>query len=328
MTIKGVALQQIGQLTEAESVLARSVSLNAEDVTALLHLGRVRLQRDDYPGAVNAFELAAGLAPDLTTAHSQLANAHAAIGSPKKAIALCDEFLNRKPTSAELILVKALALRDAGRDAAANALLGQDTLIRTRQITAPAGYGSIKKFNAALKKMIRNHPSLARTHTNRATRYGIQTGSLSIDPSSEMQALLSLIDGEVRTTQAELLAAGLGSHPWVRHAPRQWDVNSWAVILNDQGYQLSHMHPEAWMSAVYYVAIPEDGVGPGHGEDGWIEFGRPSDQLFAKAETPVRSIQPQAGTLVTFPSYSFHRTKPFSSAEQRISISFDIFAQP
>lgn len=327
LTIKGVALYQLERLAEAENVLERSVGLNAEDINTLIHLGRVRLLRDDYPGGISAFEQAAALAPELATAHSQLANAHAATGSPEKAVALCDEFLERSPTSAALLLVKALALRDAGRDAEADALLGQDTLIRTRQITAPARYGSIEKFNAALEKMIRNHPSFARTHTNRATRHGSQTGSLSIDPPPEMQVFMRLIDAEVKAAQAEFRAAGLGEHPWVRHAPTKWSVNSWAVVLNDQGYQLSHIHPEAWMSVVYYVAIPEDGVGPGHGEDGWIEFGRPSDQLFARAETPVRSIRPQAGTLVMFPSYSFHRTKPFSSAEQRISISFDIFAQ-
>ncbi len=328
LTIKGVALHQLERLAEAESVLARGVALNGEDINTLLHLGRVRLQRDDYPGAISVFEQAAGLAPDLATVHSQLANAHAATGSPEKAAVLCDEFLARNPTSAALLLVKALALRDAGRDAEADTLLGQDTLIRTRQITAPARYGSIEKFNAALEEMIRNHPSFARTHTNRATRHGIQTGSLSIDPPPEMQAFLSLLNGEVRAAQAEFRAGALRDHPWVRHAPRQWGVNSWAVVLNDQGYQLSHIHPEAWMSAVYYVAIPEDGVGPGYGEDGWIEFGRPSDQLFATVETPVRSVRPQAGTLVMFPSYSFHRTKPFSSEGQRISISFDIFAQP
>jgi uncharacterized protein (TIGR02466 family) len=328
LTIKGVALHQFERLKEAEEVLSRSTGLNPEDTNALIHLGRVRLQRDDYQGAIATFEQAAKLAPGLATVHSQLANAHAAMGSPEIAVAVCDEFLDEQPTSAALILVKVLALRDAGRDAEADALLGQDTLVRLRQIAAPSRFGSVEKFNAALETMIREHPSLARTHTNRATRHGIQTGSLSVDPPPEMQVFLSLLNREVRAVLAELVAAGFGDHPWVRHAPKGWSVNSWAVVLNDQGHQLSHIHPEAWMSAVYYVAIPEDGMGSAHGEDGWLEFGQPSDQLYARAKSPLRSVQPQPGTIVMFPSYSFHRTKPFSSAGQRISISFDIFAQP
>lgn len=31
------------------------------------------------------------------------------------------------------------------------------------------------------------------------------------------------------------------------------------------------------MSAVYYVAIPEDGMVASRGEDGWLELGRPSN---------------------------------------------------
>ena len=153
-------------------------------------------------------------------------------------------------------------------------------------------------------------------------------------PDSESRftfCFFSARTGDTNTWEAvigpRLRAAGHGDHPWVRYAPAHWAVNSWSVILNDQGHQLSHIHPEAWMSAVYYVAVPEDGVGVGHGEDGWLELGQPSDQLFAKAEAPLRSIQPEPGKLVTFPSYIFHRTKPFTSTKQRISISFDIFAK-
>ena len=56
------------------------------------------------------------------------------------------------------------------------------------------------------------------------------------------------------------------------------------------------------MSAVYYVAIPEDGMGSAYGEDGWLEFGQPSDQLYAREKSPLRSVQPQPGTIVMFPS--------------------------
>ncbi|HEY5623256.1 MAG TPA: putative 2OG-Fe(II) oxygenase [Gammaproteobacteria bacterium] len=328
LAVKGVALRELGRLEEAELVLDQSVAIDSEDMNALLHLGRVRLLREDAAGAIEAFARAAALAPELATIHSQLANAHAAVGAPEKAIAICNEFLEHNPTSAALLLVKALALRDAGRAAEADALLRQDALIRGRQIKPPARYGTIERFNEALESMIRGHPSLARTHTNRATRHGIQTGSLSIEPPPEMKTFLSLIDGEIRAVLAELRAEGHGDHPWVRFAPNRWDTNSWAIVLNDQGHQLSHIHPEAWMSAVYYVAVPEDGIGPTHGEDGWIEFGRLSDQLFAKEDQPLRSIQPEPGLLVMFPSFTFHRTKPFTSAGQRISIAFDVFARP
>lgn len=70
-----------------------------------------------------------------------------------------------------------------------------------------------KKFNAALEKMTRERPSLARTHTNRATRHGAQTGSFSVYPAPEMRILLNLINGGIRAAQAKLHSDGLGNHP-------------------------------------------------------------------------------------------------------------------
>jgi uncharacterized protein (TIGR02466 family) len=328
LVVKGVALYQQKRYEEAERLLTQSVSLEPRDVNALIHLGRTRLARGDHGGAVKAFEDAAALAPDLATVHSQLANALSAGDEPGKAVEVCERFLERNPVSAALILVKALALRDAGRAAEADTLLGQESLVLARQIQPPPNYDDLAAFNRALERMVRGHPSLAHTHTNRATRHGIQTGSLMVDPPPEMSRLERVIDAEIRATVSRLRETGHGEHPWVRHAPKSWFINSWAVILSDQGYQLSHIHPEAWMSGVYYVAIAEEGMGPGHGEDGWIEFGSLSDQLFAKIAPPTRRIEPRPGLMVMFPSYTYHRTIPFSGRGERISIAFDVFAAP
>jgi tetratricopeptide (TPR) repeat protein len=328
MVVKGVALFQLERYREAEQILMQTVSLDPNDVNAWIHLGRTRLKCDDNAGAVEAFEEAAKRAPELATVHSQLANAYSAAGQPDRAVAACDAYLERQPASAALIVMKTLALRDAGRGAEADTLRGQDTLIVAQPIEPPGRHARIKSFNAALEQMIRKHPSLAHVHTNRATRNGIQTGSLMVDPGPEMRRFERVIDARIRAAKRQLMEAGHGDHPWLRHAPTDWYINAWAVILSGQGYQLSHIHPEAWMSGVYYVAVAEDGMGPGHGEDGWIEFGVPTDQLVAKITPSTRRIEPQPGLMVTFPSYSFHRTIPFAGANDRISIAFDVFAAP
>jgi len=328
MVVKGVALYQLKRYRESEQILMQTVSLDATDVNAWIHLGRARLRRDDNTGAVEAFEEAAKRAPELATAHSQLANAHSAAGQPDRAVAVCDAYLERHPASAALIVMKTLALRDAGSGAEADTLRGQDSLIVAEPIEPPGRYDSVASYNAALEHMIRNHPSLAHVHTNRATRNGIQTGSLMVEPGREMRSFERVIDARIRAAKRKLVEAGHGDHPWLRQAPKNWYINAWAVILSGQGYQLSHIHPEAWMSGVYYVAVAADGMGPGHGEDGWIEFGVPTEQLVAKIAPSTRRIEPQPGLMVTFPSYSFHRTIPFQGANDRISIAFDVFAAP
>ena len=326
LVVKGVALFEQGEFGQAEPVLAQAVTLDANDLNGWLHLGRTRLKLADHDGALNAFERCVAIAPESQSAQSQLANAHAAAGAPEKAVEVCDRFLADYPGSSALMLVKALALNDAGRLGEAADLTGLDTLVSKRLIDAPGGFATLSDFNGALEEMILGHSSLARNHTNRATRHGIQTGTLILDPAPVMRTLLRVIDTQVREKLRELRNSDLAEHPWIKHAPPRWQINAWAVVLSDQGYQLSHVHPEAWLSGVYYVKVPEDGVGPEHGEDGWIEFGRPSDQLYFSVDPPVMALEPQPGMMVLFPSATFHRTIPFTSEGQRISIAFDVFA--
>ena len=59
---------------------------------------------------------------------------------------------------------------------------------------------------------------------------------------------------------------------------------------------------------------------------GWSEFGRPHRGLPAVAEGSLVHVEPKVGRLLLFPSYVFHRTRPFEGDGDRISISFDLAA--
>ena len=57
-------------------------------------------------------------------------------------------------------------------------------------------------------------------------------------------------------------------------------------------------------------------------QQGWIKFGEPA--FDAGFKEPVRrAIRPVPGTLVLFPSYLWHGTVPFHSAQSRTTIAFD-----
>ena len=58
-------------------------------------------------------------------------------------------------------------------------------------------------------------------------------------------------------------------------------------------------------------------------KQGWIKFGEPHFDAGPKASVR-RAIQPVPGTLVLFPSYMWHGTVPFRSAESRTTIAFDV----
>ena len=57
---------------------------------------------------------------------------------------------------------------------------------------------------------------------------------------------------------------------------------------------------------------------------GWIEFGRPHDYPLRKTESEVRALLPEAGLVVLFPAYFYHRTIPLRSKRRRISLAFDV----
>jgi uncharacterized protein (TIGR02466 family) len=96
------------------------------------------------------------------------------------------------------------------------------------------------------------------------------------------------------------------------------------VVLENQGHQIPHIHPSAWMSGVYYVSVPDSVAASTESTAGWIEFGQPPDHYHGKTPPQLTLVKPQAGFLVLFPSYFYHRTIPFDAAGRRISIAFDV----
>jgi len=114
------------------------------------------------------------------------------------------------------------------------------------------------------------------------------------------------------------------AHPFLAQRAERMGLSVWDVAMDSQGHQLSHIHPSAWLSGVYYARIP--GIIGDHDpvHAGWIEFGRPPEDFHATAEPEVPLIKPAEGLMILFPSYFYHRTVPFESDEVRISIAFDV----
>ena len=97
----------------------------------------------------------------------------------------------------------------------------------------------------------------------------------------------------------------------------------WNVRYLKLGHQNSHIHPDGWLSGVFYLKIPqkiEDNQGS-------IEFsihGFNYPIVNKNKETPSSMHKPVPGDLVLFPSSLFHKTIPCNSIEERHVIAFDI----
>jgi uncharacterized protein (TIGR02466 family) len=93
------------------------------------------------------------------------------------------------------------------------------------------------------------------------------------------------------------------------------------------GHESWHIHPDGWISGVYYVAVPEGS--PGDDRAGAIELGPMPFGTDARLSAWPRSrVAPLPGQLLMFPSYYGHRTWPTGRDEPRVCVAFDVVPVP
>jgi len=145
---------------------------------------------------------------------------------------------------------------------------------------------------------------------DQSLRHGSQTPrDLGDYPDPAIRALFAAIDAPIRRYIAAIGAGG-----------QNYAINgAWSVRLQRSGFHINHVHPEGWLSSAFYVRLPA-GM---QGQEGWLKFGEPGPPT-APPLSAEYLVQPEPGLLVLFPSYVWHGTVPFSSAEQRLTCAFDI----
>ena len=239
---------------------------------------------------------------------------------------LCEGFLLRHPGEPLVVAALAYALA-ASNDESYQQLLDYKNLVYATPIALPAAYKSIVQFNAELANIVTEDSSLTSEPLNKATTGGSQTGELDLQPQALAQ-LETAIRTAVTAYCENLNEAGLAHHQALSRAGNDYGVRAWGTVLASGGRQTPHIHPTAWISGVYYVAVPEDLTD----NSGAIQFGLPPERAGITNKLPenfqVETIKPEEGLLVLFPSYMYHQTLPFESSEARISIAFDALPFP
>ena len=350
------ALKVMGRLEEALSAFERSIELEPAYFEAHYNLGNTYAQLGRYEAAVAAFEQSLAIKPDFAEAHYNLGNAlrekrdlkdasrsylralevrpefadaRTNLGitrleqdDPRAALDAFNENLRRDPYSSGDLAHKAVALHQLGEVQSAGELVDLDRFIRPVQIEAPRGFANLEAFNSALADHVCTHPTLRADPASHATRLGKHSGELLPSAEGPMLALEQTIRGAVEDYMEALPPSP--EHPFVSGRPKQWTLAAWAVVLEAQGHQIPHIHPSAWLSGVYYVELPNVVRTQGGKRWGWLEFGRPDENIPLRLDPEVKLFQPREGLMVLFPSYFFHRTIPFEASGRRISIAFDV----
>ena len=153
----------------------------------------------------------------------------------------------------------------------------------------------------------------------KATKCGFQTHPTLFDePNEELAQLEQTIKDEIEKYYSEFAAEDCG---FINSFPTKRKLTGWFVRLVKGGHQTEHIHVSGWLSGVFYLQVPQS-TDP---EEGAIELRLWGyDYPILKNNYPKQRYYPKDGSLMLFPSSLFHRTIPFYSNEERLSIGFDL----
>jgi uncharacterized protein (TIGR02466 family) len=151
--------------------------------------------------------------------------------------------------------------------------------------------------------------------------FGTQSaGNLFKRPEASFRQLAELIKQEFIHYKNRYAGADC---ELIRAFPRTLEfTSSWYVKMRQGGHLDAHIHEIGWISGAVYLAMPKNKQ---HADEGCFEYGTHGDHYPQNHDNfPARTIMPNVGDIVLFPSSLFHRTVPFSSNEERICIAFDL----
>ena len=155
---------------------------------------------------------------------------------------------------------------------------------------------------------------------NKTTYKGfVSISNLFDNPSAKLNNLKSIIKNEL---DLYYLKFKNESCSYIKKWPTKKNLFAWHVILKNQGYQNAHIHPGGWLSGVIYLKV----VPALEKNEGALEFGL-NGTLYSDVNSPKVIYQPKIGDIIFFPSSLHHKTIPYSTDTDRISIAFDLLPE-
>ena len=154
--------------------------------------------------------------------------------------------------------------------------------------------------------------------SSKTTIKGFQTtGNLFKKNNIEIKKLVKFIEKTLTFYKQKFSNSGdLIIKKW----PKKTFLNAWYVKLIQQGYQDSHIHPDGWVSGVFYLKVPKST----NRQDGSIKLTLDGYDYPDNKRLPNLVHSPKDFDLILFPSSLFHRTIPFKLKKTRHVIAFDL----
>lgn len=203
-------------------------------------------------------------------------------------------------------------------------LADYDRLVMRVPLEPPAEFGTRDDFMSAVAEELTALHHTQEHPADQSLRQGTQTrGNLFDKRSPRVRQLADSVQRAIDAAIADLPHDS--THPFLSRATGSTRfLGSWSVRLRSGGFHVSHIHQQGWLSSALHVALPPEVGDPSDAElpPGALAFGIPEAGL--DLDLPPRRVEiPRPGELVLFPSYSWHGTVPFESADYRLTVAFD-----
>ncbi len=164
-----------------------------------------------------------------------------------------------------------------------------------------------------LANYIINNESLIPDRPGKPTRGGSQTHEIMLTNDTIIAAIKETLEKELIAYAQQL------PEPIRSPSNAYYRLSGWGVSLESDGRQLRHTHPEARVSGVLYVAIPED-MNSSDPNGGSLVF----SNIEGKANARTLQVTPENGKFVMFPSYIPHETVAFQSKQKRVCLAVNL----
>ena len=321
---KGKFLLKANRIEEAREKFLQALKISPDHSAALAGLARSLENLRDIESASAAHARNLEIHPENADALEDYSSFLLRQDDPRKAITLADTAHRIQPNNQSTLAVLGLCYRALG-DEREQALNNYDAFVQVFDLQPPSGYADMESFNRDLAAYLHGLHGDKREYFTQTVRGGTRLFDEVFHNGHKLVDRLRPKIIEAVTTYVARLT-GPDGHPFLSR--RGWGfryAGSWSSRLNDCGFHTNHVHTNGWISACYYVAIP-DVVEDRAQQQGWIKFGEPTAD-FGPNFTPRHSVQPKPGRLVLFPSYMWHGTLPFHSPQSRTTIAFDLVPQ-
>ncbi len=298
-------------------VLTPEIAENAPEARRQRVLALYALNRIDEARTAAAQVL--GETPSDNAVLGAFANDCLTRGGAEELATLCQRTIDDGVGSSLHLAYLSAALSLAGRTSDTVRLIDPDYWCRRIELES----GLID--NEELAEAILTHPALAPSPESTPT-YGrnLRLEGLADVEHPAIRNLLAVVRRQVDDYLAERLNA---QHPLIAHRPRTAWLQGWALVLSDDGHEETHIHPQGWLTVVYYARVPASGTqgaerdGPPPGS---LAFGPwPPSIETSLPDFPRWHVEPRGGTLLIFPSFLGHGTIPTGVGEPRICVALD-----